>query len=111
MGGRLTTVLIVERGKEREWGRGTGGREAPRVGLPCPPANQLKEEEQGKWCIAGAVGGLVVKQVWSELNSRLGHGESIKPSLRQAGGRGWSGTLQPRVEIFTPGNLHTTAAG
>ena len=54
----------------------------------------------------------VVKQVWSELNSRLGHGESIKPSLRQAGGRGWSGSgLQPRAEIFTAGNLHTTTAG
>ena len=76
------------------------------------PTNQLKEEEQGKWCIAGAVGGLVVKQVWSELNSRLGHGESMLASLRQARGRGWSGSaLQPRAEIFTGGNLHTTTAG
>ena len=50
----------------------------------------------------------VVKQVWSELNSRLGHGESIKPSLRQAGGRvcGTLGRCNPE-EIFTAGNLHT----
>ena len=89
---------------------GPEAEKPPRAGGGGTNQLEPEEEEQGKWCIAGAVGGLVVKQVWSELNSRLGHGESMLASLRQAGGRGWSGSaLQPRAEIFTAGNLHTTA--
>ena len=59
--------------------------------------------------VQGSRWAVLVKQVWSELNSRLGHGESIKPSPPRAEGEEGCGTLREcnPEEIFTAGNLHT----
>lgn len=58
--------------------------------------------------VQGRLWAVLVKQVWSELNSRLGHGESINPSRAPA--QRSCGTLRQcnPEEVFTPGNLHTT---
>ena len=58
--------------------------------------------------VQGRLWAVLVKQVWSELNSRLGHGESINPSRAPA--QRSCGTLRQcnPEEVFTAGNLHTT---
>ena len=95
-----------ERRRERERGRGRGTRQIEERPRAPPPT---VEEEQGKWCNGdGRPVCVLVKRVWSELNPRLGHGESIKPSPRPAEvGRGRLREPATREETFTAGNLHT----
>ena len=52
--GRLTAVL---RGKGREWGRGTGGREAPRVGSAAHQPTHQPVEGRGAGKVVHSRGG------------------------------------------------------
>ena len=99
--GSLTAVMRAESKRERvrSWERRKW------IHGSSHPRKRIRESgaKQPRWP--------VVKQVWSELNPRLGHGESIKP---RAGGRQEATVCGTPVhtqcnpeEIFTTGNLHT----
>ena len=91
--GSLTAVMRAESKRERvrSWERRKW------IHGSSHPRKRIRESgaKQPRW--------VVVKQVWSELNPRLGHGESIKP---RAGGRQGRRsvarryTVQPRRNFY-----------
>ena len=85
--GRRMGRLIVERGKEREWGRGTGGREAPRVGLSCPTTSQPVEGRGAGKVVHSRGGGRTGGQA-SMVRVKLKTGSRGKYKAKPAAGRG-----------------------
>ena len=92
--GSLTAVMRAESKRERvrSWERRKW------IHGSSHPRKRIRESgaKQPRWP--------VVKQVWSELNPRLGHGESIKPraSSRRGDGLWHAGThtVQPRRNFY-----------